>query len=124
MTDGRASQSISSDAAEVVARDIQDLIRSCDAVEGQPLWQHMLPMDQEALRKALSLQAFGLAAGHVSHAKAELHHMSCWRWSCQGTREVAFIGLDEAMSENVCTNLFNRFSIKSISKTDMYRTAC
>ena len=62
-------------------------------IQGRPVWQCSIAAEEAALTKALALQAFGLAAGHVSSGKAELHQMSCMRWSSQGTREVAMISL-------------------------------
>ena len=63
-------------------------------IQGRPVWQCSIAAEEAALTKALALQAFGLAAGHVSSGKAELHQMSCMRWSSQGTREVAMISFE------------------------------
>ena len=69
-----------------------------DLIDGKPILRGSLPQQHsaQALQKALAVQAYGLAAGHVSSAKTELHQLSCFRWSSSGTREVCLLCYKDA----------------------------
>ena len=89
VTDGRASQSLDSKLGKMVQSKLESIVGkslSCKLV-----YHHLLPQDDQVLCKGMLSQAFGLAAGHISSAKAELHQVSSLRWSLQGTREVGVI---------------------------------
>ena len=89
VTEGRASQPLDAEMAELVWKRLKSLIpqgqvqRIVHVASGDAL--------PATLQKALAVQAFGLAAGHVSKAKSEMHQFSCLRWTMHGTREVAIL---------------------------------
>ena len=96
MTDGRASQPLDQDSAVDVQKKLGTLL-SAD-IDGHLVLQRGVPPASKttSLEKAMAVQVFGLAAGHVSCAKSELHQMSCFRWTAQGTREVAIMSYLDA----------------------------
>ena len=96
MTDGRASQPISADAGSSAWKLVSDLMPA--TVRDGIVCSVSPNAASNQLEKTLAVQMFGFAASHVSHAKAELHQMSCWRWSLQGTREVALLSYEKAAS--------------------------
>ena len=105
VTDGRASQSLDSKLGKMVQSKLESIVGkslSCKLV-----YHHLLVQDDQVLCKGMLSQAFGLAAGHISSAKAELHQVSSLRWSLQGTREVGVIDF-----QSVATFLQSEKSLK------------
>ena len=95
VTEGRASQPLELDMGKQVGDWLLSLVDK--GIQGRPLFQKDLSQENSVLGKALAAQCFGLAAGHISLAKSELHQMSCFRWATQGTREVALVPYEEVV---------------------------
>ena len=94
VTEGRASQPIDADLGKL----IWERLKSMAPDEEMKRTIHMAsekPMPA-ALQKALAVNLYGFAAGHVSVAKSEMHQFSCFRWSMQGTRSVGILSYKEA----------------------------
>ena len=94
VTEGRASQPLDAEMAELVWKRLKSLIPQ----EQMQRIVHVASGDAlpATLQKALAVQAFGFAAGHVSKAKSEMHQFSCLRWTMHGTREVAILAYEPA----------------------------
>ena len=96
VTEGRASQALDPQLAKRLQEKIDKFVHP--EITGKPVSASSLPVENPVLAKALSVQAFGLAAGHMSIAKCENNQFSCLRWAKQGTREVAMLNFSDVMS--------------------------
>ncbi|CAE7443624.1 unnamed protein product [Symbiodinium sp. KB8] len=96
VTEGRASQPIDAQLAKRLQEKLDKMVHP--EITGKPVSAASLPGENPVLAKALGVQAFGLAAGHLSIAKSENNQFSCLRWAKQGTREVAMLNFSDVMS--------------------------
>ena len=97
VTEGRASQPLDEGLAHAVMSFFETMLPG-DLKDQIVLASSEAVQTKASLKKALGVQTFGFAAGHVSPGRPEMNQLSCFRWCFKGTREVALVVPDEVVA--------------------------